>query len=260
MIKGRYLPSYLKKKQPRKSKTNTDYMKSLKILIIEDEIFIAENIKMDLIERDHDVIQIAISYDEAMQSYLLRKPDLVLLDIRLKGDKSGIDFANFLKAQSDAIPFIFLTSQYDKRVLGLALETHPYGYITKPYHKESLWTSIESAYNLFISKDKKVESSIISDGRQNHLVKFQEILYLQADHVYTIIYFINDKKIIVRKSLQEVLDICACNYLLYCHRSYVVNTKHIRSWSNDGIILENGVQIPISRSRKDEIMGKLKGS
>ena len=233
-------------------------MKSLKILIVEDEIFIAETINMYLTERDHEIIDIAISYEEAEQSYHLRKPDLVLLDIRLYGEKSGIDFANFLISQSEPPPYIYLTSQYDTRVLDMALQTNPYGYITKPFQKESLWTAVESAYNLFSHKNGKEESTILADGKKNHLIKFQEILYVQADHVYSIIFTTKSEKIIVRKSLQQLLDICACNYLLYCHRSYIVNLKHIRTWNHDEIILENAMVVPISKSRRDEILVRLK--
>jgi DNA-binding LytR/AlgR family response regulator len=233
-------------------------MKSLKILIVEDEIFIAETIKMYLTERDHEIIDIAISYNEAVQSYNLRKPDLVLLDIRLYGEKSGIDFANFLMTQSEAPPYIYLTSQYDTRVLDMALQTNPYGYLTKPFQKESLWTAVESAYNLFSYKNGKEESAIISDGKRNHLIRFQDILYVQADHVYSIIFTTKGEKTIVRKSLQQVLDYCVCNYLLYCHRSYIVNLKHIRSWGPDEIILDNSMVFPISKTRRDEILLKLK--
>jgi two-component system, LytTR family, response regulator LytT len=233
-------------------------MKFLKILIVEDEIFIAETLKMYLVERGHEIIDIAISYDEALQSYNLRKPDLVLLDIRLYGEKSGIDFANFLLTLSDAPPFIYLTSQFDTRILEMALKTNPYGYLTKPFQKESLWTSVDSAYNLFSNKNGKEESSIISDGKRNHLIKFQEILYVQADHVYSNIFTTRGEKIIVRKSLQQVLDHCICNYLLYCHRSYIVNLNHLRTWTYDEIILDNSMVFPISKTRRDEILLKLK--
>lgn len=233
-------------------------MKFLKILIVEDEIFIAETIKMYLMERDHEILDIAISYDEALQSYNLRKPDLVLLDIRLYGEKSGIDFANFLMTQSEAPPYIYLTSQYDTRVLEMALQTNPYGYLTKPFQKESLWTAVESAYNLFSYKNGKEESAIISDGKRNHLIRFQDILYIQADHVYSIIFTTKGDKIVVRKSLQQVLDFCICDYLLYCHRSYIINLKHIRTWSHDEIILDNSMVFPISKTRRDEILMKLK--
>ena len=233
-------------------------MKSLKILIVEDEIFIAETIKMYLTERDHEIIDITISYDEALQSYNLRKPDLVLLDIRLYGDKSGIDFANFLMTQADAPPYVFLTSQFDTRVLEMALQTNPYGYLTKPFQKESLGTAVDAAYNVYSNKNDKVESAVIADGKKNHLIRFKDILYMQSDHVYSNIFTVEGDKITVRKSLQELLDICTCDYLLCCHRSYIVNIKQIREWNIEEIVLINSIVIPISKTRREEILKKLK--
>ena len=111
-------------------------MKSLKILIVEDEVFIAETIKMYLEERNHEVMGSVISYEEAFfESYNLRRPDLVLLDIRLYGMKSGIDFAAYLKEQVNGPPLSFFSSQKDQIVLEQALETNPYGYLPNHFTK-----------------------------------------------------------------------------------------------------------------------------
>lgn len=127
-------------------------MRKLNILIVEDEILIAELISEYLIETGHEVLGIALSYEEALQQINLRKPDLILVDIRLYGENSGIDLVNHLNGQQESIPIIYLSSQYDQRTLQLALNTNPYGYLTKPIRKETLWTSIEAAYQLYLSK------------------------------------------------------------------------------------------------------------
>jgi len=232
-------------------------MKSLKILIVEDEVFIAETIKMYLEEKNHQVIGAAISYEEAFQIFNLQKPDLVLLDVRLYGEKSGIDFATFLKSQKNTPPYIFLTSQMDLGTLEQALETNPYGYLTKPFYKESLWTSIESAYHLHSVRNTSDDEVIITDGRKNHLIKISDIMYIEADHVYAIIYLASGEKLTVRKTLQQILDMTANTNLVYCHRSYIANQKHINQWNHEQITMMNGDQIPISRSKRDEILEKL---
>lgn len=233
-------------------------MNVLKILIVEDEILIAETIKIYIEERGHHVVNIAISYDEAIRSYHLRKPDLVLLDIRLYGQKSGIDVASFIIDQKGSVPFIYLTSQYDQRILNHALTTNPYGYLTKPIQKESLWTSIESAYNLYLSKNAEDKMITIQDGKNNYQIKVNEILYIQADHVYSKIVNIHQKELIIRKTLQQVLEIMDFDFIIYCHRSYIVNSKYITSWNQDEIILNKYIPIPISRSRKNEVLEKIK--
>ncbi|MBK8548558.1 MAG: LytTR family transcriptional regulator DNA-binding domain-containing protein [Saprospiraceae bacterium] len=106
-------------------------------------------------------------------------------------------------------------------------------------------------------QNEKVESAIISDGKRNHLIKFKDILYIQAEHVYTNIFNVNGEKITVRKSLQELFEYFACNYLMYCHRSYIININHIQKWNNDELILINAIVIPISKTRRDEVMNKI---
>lgn len=233
-------------------------MKELKLLIVEDEILIAETIKIYLEAKGHQVLKIAISYDEAVRAYQLRKPDLVLLDIRLYGKSSGIDVAKFILEQKESVPFIYLTSQYDQRILNQALTTNPYGYLTKPIQKESLWTSIESAYNLYLSKHADDKIITIQDGKINYQVKVNEILFVQANHVYSKIVYTQQKELVIRKSIQQVMECLDFDFIIYCHRSYLVNTRFITSWNQDEIIINEEFTIPISRSRKNDILERLK--
>ena len=82
-------------------------MRSFNILIVEDEILIADTIKRYLLKQGHNVAGIAINFDEAKDLYLETKPDLALLDIRLSGNKSGIDVAEFLHQQNQKIPLMY---------------------------------------------------------------------------------------------------------------------------------------------------------
>ncbi len=232
-------------------------MKPLKILIVEDEVFIAETIKMYLEERNHEVIGLAISYEEAFQAFNLRRPDLVLLDIRLYGSKSGIDFAAYLKELVNGPPFIFLTSQNDQKILEQALETNPFGYLTKPFYKESLWTCIESAYHLYSSRNTKDSAIIITDGRKNHLIKVSNIVCIEAEHIYSTIIMTSGEKLTVRKTMQQILDLANDVNFINCHRSYIINTQHIQEWNQDNITMDNNQSIPISRGRKEEVLNRL---
>lgn len=233
-------------------------MKTLQILIVEDEVLIAEFIKLNILERGHQVTNIALSFDEALEAFHLRRPDLILLDIRLYGLKSGIDFAAYLSEQKKPPPYIYLTSQYDQRILSQALETNPYGYLTKPIRKETLWTTVESAYHLHQASQVVQPVITIQDGKNNYNINANEILYIQADHIYANIITIHDQKITIRKSLQQLLNLCVSDFLFVCHRSFIVNVTHISEWNNNEIILKNKLTIPISRSRRDEILLKLK--
>ncbi|MBK8404976.1 MAG: response regulator transcription factor [Saprospiraceae bacterium] len=232
-------------------------MNKLRILIVEDEILIAETIRLYLQEYGHETSAICISYEEAIEKYHLHLPDLILLDIRLFGDKSGIDMANYLNTLDDKPPYIYLTSQYDKRILDLATQTLPYGYITKPFVKETLWTSIETSYALHKSQLVTESKINIAEGRSNHLVSVNDILYLKSDHVYLEFYLKNGNQLLSRSNIENYLNKLEAYGFLKCHRSYVVNTNHITSWNKEALILTGGQMIPISKMFKEDVMKRI---
>lgn len=226
----------------------------LRILIVEDEVLIAETIKLLLELQGHEVPDICISYEEAVAAYHKEKPDLVILDIRLYGDKSGIDFANFLQNQAETTPFIYLTAQYDRRIFNLALETTPYGYLAKPIQKESLWTTIETAYQIHQQGKAPDLELTIFDGQKNHRVKDKEIICIKSDHVYANVHLVDGRKIVTRTPLGQFLQNIQSKLLFQCHRSYIINTKHVNSWDNDTVTLVDGQKIPVSRSKRQVLM------
>lgn len=230
-------------------------MNCINVLVVEDEILIAETIRIYLQERGHAITDIAISYQEAMESILKQTPDLVLLDIRLYGEQSGIDFAKYLLEHHKDIPFVYLTSQYDKRILENALQTNPNGYLTKPIQKESLWTTIELVYFKFSAiqggnQSKKIH---INDGTNSFVIKEKDINYISSEHVYINIVIENHPTIIIRQSLSSFAKRLDPNKFIQCHRSFVVNTSKLTGW--DGNLLRiNDIEIPLSRSKKVEVL------
>lgn len=227
---------------------------SYRILIVEDEILIADTLARYLKKKGYQVVGIAISYEEAEQLYLQENPDMVLLDIRLNGPKSGVDFAHFIKKQNFPKPFIYLSSQLDSFNIGLAKETFPAGFLSKPIQKNSLYTSIEMVMHKHLtSKEKEKEISIeLFDGNKHFLVPLKEILYLEADHIYVKVHVLGNKKILQRSPLKAFLAQLPPNQFLRPHRSFAVNITHISHWDNTALYIQD-IQIPISRSRKKAI-------
>ena len=125
---------------------------SLRILIVEDEPIISDDIESTLLSNDYDIAGKAYSSTQALDMLLTRYPDLVLLDIAIKGDKDGIDIANIIREKYH-IPFIFLTSYSDKETLDRAKPTMPYGYIVKPFKDRDLLTAIEMGMYRFSSEN-----------------------------------------------------------------------------------------------------------
>ncbi|HMR89856.1 MAG TPA: response regulator transcription factor [Saprospiraceae bacterium] len=117
---------------------------SLRILIVEDEPLISDDIESTLISNHYDIAGKAYSSTQALDMLMNRFPDLVLLDISIKGDKDGIDIATIIR-ENYQLPFIFLTSFSDPLTLDRAKPTMPYGYIVKPFRDRDIVASIEMA-------------------------------------------------------------------------------------------------------------------
>lgn len=115
-----------------------------KILIVEDEPVIAENISLYLDNNDFEVSGIAYDADEAFDQLKTNTPDAVILDINLESDQSGIGIAQHIN-QRYQLPFIFLTSYSDKKTLESAKQVKPGGYIVKPFNERTLLASLEIA-------------------------------------------------------------------------------------------------------------------
>jgi len=119
-------------------------MASVKILVVEDEVIVAKDIADMLKSQGYDVPAIALSREQAIQKAGQLQPDLVLMDIVLKGDVDGIEAAEQIRRRFD-IPVLYLTAYTDEQTVKRAKFTEPFGYITKPFDKRELYTNIEMA-------------------------------------------------------------------------------------------------------------------
>jgi DNA-binding NtrC family response regulator len=114
-----------------------------KILIVEDEMIVATDLRI-LLERNHyTVTGIARSFEKAIELIKDNRPDIVLLDIFLTGKLTGIDLARVLK--NDKIAFIYLSANANEEVLSAAKTTEPYGFIVKPFREKDLLVTLEIA-------------------------------------------------------------------------------------------------------------------
>ncbi len=115
-----------------------------KILIVEDERNIARYIKESLKSFGIDAIKIAVSGEEAIQKATEMNPDVVLMDIVLKGTMDGIEAATVIKEQL-GIPVIYITAYSDNARVKRAKATKPVGYLLKPFQTRDLQQGIEIA-------------------------------------------------------------------------------------------------------------------
>jgi len=123
-------------------------MSKIKVLIVEDEPLIAEDIKEILLEVNYDVVGVAYTKDQALEILKSTTPDFALLDINLGNNTDGILIAEHIN-QHYRIPFLFLTSYSTKLILDKVKHTYPMGYIVKPFDEADLFTGIEIALSNF---------------------------------------------------------------------------------------------------------------
>jgi DNA-binding NtrC family response regulator len=113
------------------------------ILIVEDQFVEADYLRLLLEQAGYGITGIARSVPQAHEMIKDKKPDFVLLDIFLKGKQTGIDLAKLLAV--DNIPFVYLSANSNEAVLNAAKETHPYGFLVKPFREKDLLVALEIA-------------------------------------------------------------------------------------------------------------------
>ncbi|MCF8359555.1 MAG: LytTR family transcriptional regulator DNA-binding domain-containing protein [Prolixibacteraceae bacterium] len=237
-------------------------MNSVKIAIVEDEMIIAESIKMALKSLGYVVLDPVINYTSALELISREKPDLVFIDIRLSGSKDGIDLANEINALHN-IPFIYLTSNSDPATVERAKLTMPASYLMKPFSRADLYTAVEIA--LFNFESSKAQSSdpgstnseylMVKQNRSFVKVHFDEITYINSQHVYVEINTKKGKKYLIRSTMNDYLNLLPSRFMKV-HRSYIVNTHCIEKVTPGGVVLK-GMEIPVSREYRKYLINYL---
>ncbi|MGV1013269.1 MAG: response regulator transcription factor [Flavobacterium sp.] len=152
------------------------------IVVVEDELLIALDIKEILEEEGYEVIINVTSVDKAITIIEENAPILVLIDINLKQDKDGIELGEYLLIQ-DKMPYIYLTSYHDKLTLDRAKDTRPHGYIVKPFKAIDLITTISITLNNF--KHNKIDPRRNQEEVTNNIpFKIKETITYINNHVY----------------------------------------------------------------------------
>jgi len=219
----------------------------IKIYIVEDEPLIVTTIKIALKKNNYQVVGNSSNYTTAIREIDLLKPDLILLDIQLSGNKDGIQIAQELDLKS--INYLYLTSQSDPNTVARVSLTSPLGYIVKPFTESGLIGNIELAKN----KIKSAENEFIKikhDGR-TIAINQAHIQYLKAYDNYCYIYTAVEKYL-VSHTLKHIAELLNPSKFAQSHRSYWVNLDKYRSCSPKHINID-GIDIPLSNTYKDSI-------
>lgn len=222
-----------------------------RVLIVEDELIIAESIAAMLSDLGHRVVHIASSFDEAAECLTAHNFDLALLDINLEDGREGIEIGHQLNEQN--IPFVYVTSYADKETLLNAKQTLPGSYIIKPVSSKELYAAIEIA--MMHHRLESPQELTIKEGNIYKKVLVSDILYLEADNVYTKV-ITNDRVFLQRSTIRSFLEQLPENQFYQVHRSFVVNLSRIDSIKSSGVMIGK-TEVPISRSYRTGFMEKI---
>jgi AraC-like DNA-binding protein/CheY-like chemotaxis protein len=164
------------------------------ILIVEDELLIASDIRRILSKEGYNSIINITGYDEAIREIENQKPALVMIDVMLRKTRDGIKIGEYLHSKG-SIPFLYMTSLSDKNTINDIKKTFPFGYIVKPYKATDIIANVELALHSFKYKKidiNRITSPAIKDETPYHITK--------------VIRYINDN-ILEKIYLQDLIDL-----------------------------------------------------
>ncbi len=220
-----------------------------KILIIDDEVLIAEHLKSIIQSFGCLNIELAHTFKSAINALQIYKPDIVLLDIRLETKEEGIELGKII-FEEYKIPFIYVTAFSENSIMSNALNTHPSSFITKPYKPADIF----AALNLIYINNPNLSKAYINFKYGNEFVKLatNTIQFVERDGNYINIHC-SSKKYLIRNSIEWIVEQLPDDIFLRVHRSFVVNLRCITKHTSEHIYVQD-VEIPISRSIKHNLI------
>ncbi|MFH0865383.1 MAG: response regulator [Bacteroidota bacterium] len=247
-------------------------MAKLKILVVEDESIVAKDIQNSLKKLGYTVPTIVASGEKAIEEVEQSRPDLVLMDIMLKGDINGVEAANAIRENYD-IPVIFLTAYADDNTLSKAKIAEPYGYIIKPFKEKELQTTIEMAmykhekdslvkrerdlyHSIVENKESKDSIFVRADYRLNK-IKFEDVFFVEALKDYVVINT-SDNIYTTHTTMKEMIRILPAKDFVRVHRSFIVRLDKIFSIKYPDLVIEGKMKvIPIGGLYRKELFSRL---
>ena len=248
-------------------------MQKNNILVVEDEAIVSKDIQQSLKKLGYNIVGASATGEKAIELAIEHKPDLVLMDIMLKGEMSGIEAAEKIR-ESLSIPVIYLTAYADENTLSKAKVTEPYGYIIKPFKEIDLHTSIEMAlykhskerevikerdflYSLVENKDGVDGVIFVKSNARLVKVKTNTILFVEALKDYVVINTA-EARYTIHSTMKDIEKKLPHKEFQRIHRSFIVRIDKIVAIEQPSIIIEGGKKIlPIGGSYKEDLINRI---
>ncbi len=242
--------------------------KPTKILIVEDEMIIAANLSLQVSKLGYEVSGIIPKGEEALLYIKESPPDIILMDINLKGGIDGIETARAMQ-QHHNIPIIYITANADDEHFNRAKSTHPHAFISKPFNSLDLKRAIELTTSRVQNGGHEANGHpkndhitlVLNDSiyirNQEKLIKIyiKDILYIEAERNYCRI-FTKGKEYLLVMTLKDLDEKLPEAHFIRIHRSYIINIGHIDEIAISYVAIARKT-IPLSKSVKEELLKRL---
>ena len=231
---------------------------TIKLGVVEDEVVIAMTIVSTLKKLNYNVTKPASNYAQAIEMIEKERPDLLLLDINLGGQKDGIDVAEYVRLHHN-LPVIFLTAHSDASTVKRAKLVNPNAYLLKPFTKDDLFAAIEIAIHNFDEKRNKnplPDQFMVKSGYDHVNLKTANIIFIESKDNYVTIHLASEKQLIVRSTLTEMADRLPTDAFLRINRSVIVHVAFVNKIETEKIFL-NEHQFSITPKVKNELLGMM---
>lgn len=230
----------------------------IKIFLVEDEPILVDQLRIQIEELGYWFVGFADNADRAKQMILNVKPDIVLMDVNIKGEKTGIDLAIELKEQNHTT--IFITSLDDEYHFEKSKAALPFDYLIKPVTARKLKRSIELSQLTRTENKMGSEEIFLKEKSAIHRVTKSDILFIEVqDKVCLIHVNTSTLPLNIRMGLSELFEKLDSANFIKVHRSFAVNRSHIDSYDiSTNKLITGSHRIPVSRTYRATILDTLK--
>lgn len=233
------------------------------ILIVEDDMIIGANISLQLTNLGYVIDGLVSRGEDAISHVKENVPDILLLDINLKGALNGIETAKAIQQMQD-VPIIYLTANSDEVTFESAKETHPKAFITKPFNKLNLQRTIALVVEQLREKKplrNQNEIEVLKDrifvrhnGKMEKLL-LRDILYIEADRNYCTIVT-NKENYLLSSTLKVMEEKLPKHIFIRVHRSFIINISKLDVVADGHLEIGRKV-IPIGKSHKEQLLNRI---
>lgn len=226
----------------------------INVLIVEDDPITCQDLIEILTAAGFKVSASASSYQQALALFHEHKPDLMLVDVKLRGEKDGIDLVEHIHTETYSFPVVYLTANSDSQTKERAFKTNPAVFLTKPFREQDLINAIELSFSNYTSgqKNENTKKAFFIKTNQNYAKVMEvDILYIKAEGSYCRI-ITSDKEYVISKNLTSCAQELNFDHFIRVHRSYLVNSKKINSIDNQHLYIYDNT-IPIGRNYRKSL-------